>query len=197
MPLLKPQQVYARLGEILGLSGTQGLSGLQSEAVPTQDLTRVMQSAKVKVTTYLSEVTPLVDQKRVLTWSDASEWTEVLVDGNITTVDANLPQPADDRILAYVGLQISGTQADYDTGEANRFMPTTGGPTAQIAEFGAITTGHRGPLLVSRWTLPQWLVRGELNVGLSEEISGIASDWHWSFQMFSAAPGIMLPFSGT
>jgi len=190
-----PQQVYQRFATILGLEGTTGLEALQSEVVPTQDLSRVMQASRVDRYFYQFGNTPAASAALTLGWDDLSDWTTVRRNGILVSDDAGLPPATHERIIAAIGLQVSGTEADYTTAAAYRFMPS--GHTSQLIEFGAITSAvHRGPVVVAPNLLPQWLVPGEVNVNLVQEVSGIAAVMNWQVQMIAAETGVMAAFTG-
>ena len=191
-----PARTFTAFARILNLPGTENIQGLQREAVPVWDQNRVLQDDRVSSYMYLQESTPAASVKITLEFDDLSDWTEVLRNGVIVAADDGLPPRDHDRIVTWIGLQISGTQAHYTTSEVNRFMPTTGGSTASVIEFGAITSGHRGPLIVSPWTLPYYLAPQEGGLNIAEEVSGNASDWHWSVQLISAEPGVMSKYLG-
>jgi len=191
-----PGRVYPLFARILGLPGSEALEGIQREIVPTQDLTRMLQGVKVKHTLYTLDTSPTVNANRDVQWNDASDWSEIQVNGVVTAVDAQLPMPTDDRIIIMTSLQISGTQADYSTAEVLRFLPTVAGSLMLVQSYGAIVAAHSaasptGPLL-----LPQVLVPGEISIRLAEKVSGADADFFWSVHMISAERGVLSPYPG-
>ena len=195
MGLLKPQRIYSRLGAILGLSGTDGLKGLQDEGVPTQDLTRILQAGKVKQTLYTLATTPAASQVTDVQWADLSDWGEVQVNGIVAAADGDLPQPSDDRIVTQGSLEIS-VEANYTRSEVARLLPTVAGETMSMAEFGALTTSHDNASMIAPFLLPQRLVPGETSVRFHDVVSGAGVLFFYTVFMLSAEPGVMSLGSG-
>lgn len=191
-----PGGSFTALARILRLPGTDTVEGLQDEVVPVYDLNRVLQDQRVSSYFYQFGNTPAATAALTLSWNDLSDWTTVRRNGILVADDAGLPALTDERVIVAIGLQLSGTQADYTDGAAvYRFMPS--GHTAAMREFGTIkTTTHRGPAVEAPDLLPQWLVPTEVDVNLIQIVSGIAAVFNWSVQMISAEPGVMSKFSG-
>jgi len=191
-----PSNAYGRFASILNLPGTESLRAIQSDIVAVQELTRMMQDRLVKRTIYSFDSSPAADLLTDLQWNDASDWTEVQVNGIVQVADSELPQDTDERIVTQVSLQVAGTQSEYTTGEVLRHMPTTSAPLMLLAQFGAITTGHAAASAVAPLLYPQFLVPNEFTVRINEQVSGANADFAWTIHMISAAPGVLSPYLG-
>jgi len=192
-----PARTYAAFQRIFQL-GSESLRGIQREVVPTQELSRILMAGRARHVAYtLEDLLPAGTKTIDVQWNDASDWTEIQVNGVITTSDDDLPEVTDDRIVIMTGLQITGTQAQYTTADSRRHFPRSAGShLTLIQEYGAITTGHAGPIPLGPNVLPQYLARGEDTMRLNEVMSGVATNWFWAFQMIAAEPGILSSYQG-
>jgi len=194
--LLIPTKTWSRFARVLRLPGTQALSGIQREIVPTQDLTNFLQADRVNHVLYQFTVTPAASENNDLVWNDLSDWAAVAVNGILASTDAELPQPDQDRIITAIGLQISAGGGDYTSGECNRFAPLPVASLLPMAEWGSITTGHNAPSLVAPALLPQQLIVNETSVRLTAIVSGATAVHTYLIQMIAAEPGILPAFPG-
>lgn len=193
-----PARVYSQYARLLKLPGSDsGFHTLQDELVPVQDMSRVMQADLVQRTLYTTTQAPAASTVTDIQWAEASDWTEVQVNGILSVDDAALPQVTDDRIITMAGLRISGTAASYNSSQALRTMPTaSGADQLTIAEWGAIVTGHDGPTMAGLFMFPQFLTPGEDTVRLDQEVSADLAVFHFMFQMVSAEPGVLARYPG-
>jgi len=191
-----PTRVWSQFSTILRLPGTDGLEGLQDEVVPTQDLSRIMMADRVVHGAWFRTNTPAASATSVMQWSDASDWTEIQLNGIVTVNDDELPLLTDDRIVVAVGLQLTGTQADYTSAEITRQLPFATGRRMQMAQYGAIVAGHNGPTMDPPFLLPQVLLPNEDIVELAQVVTGNAAAFQLTIQTVSAEPGVMAAFPG-
>ena len=191
-----PSSAYGRFASILDLPGSESLRSIQSDIVATQELSRMMQDQLVKRTLYTLDTSPAASASTDLQWADASDWTEVQVDGVVQTADQFLPQLTDERIVTMASVQVTGTIASWTRGEILRHMPTTSAPLTTIAEFGAPATGLAGAPMAAPLLLPQFLVPVEATVRIREVVSADLALMGWALHMISAPPGVLSPFFG-
>jgi len=198
VPLLKiPSRAYARLATLLGFPGTEGIVGIQDEAVPTQDLSRVFQDTRIKRTVYKLLTNPAADDTVDASLSTVSEWEEVLVDGVEVAANADLPQRfLDDRIIVDIGLQVFGTRADYTRASVSRMIQTSPASSSQLREFGAIATGLIEPTVQPFNPLPVYINFRDFDLRFVQIVSGNAADFAWTIHMVSAPRGILHPYPG-
>jgi hypothetical protein len=190
-------RAYLSLGQIMSWGGA-GLQGIAEEVIPTQDLTAFLLNAHIKRTQYqhsLATISGAFDT--ILDWSDASDWTEVQVNGVVQVADSALPQLGDERIIVGVSLILAGVNpAHYTSAELVRTMAVATGGQFEVANFGAVDTSHLCANMKAPYLLPQTL-------GLSEEVcnwrtvgTGTAATTSLFVQMISAERGVMRPFPG-
>lgn len=193
-----PGNAYGLFANIFNFPGSEGLRGIQEEVVPTQDLSRLLQFSRAKSVVYSLTTTPGASLDRTAQWDDASDWTECQVNGIVTTVDADCPQPTDVRILTGAYLNVTGTLASYTSAELSRINISTG-VLLPFAAFGAITTGHNGPAMIAPYRLPQYLLQGvgiERTIDIRMQVSGAGATYNWTFTMLSAESGVFAPYPG-
>jgi hypothetical protein len=156
----------------------------------------MLMADQVKQVLYSLNTSPAANATTDVQWADASDWTEIQVNGVLTAADRDLPQPTDDRIVTMVSLQVTGTQSDYTTGEVLRHLPTDTGPLMLLADMGAIVTSHNAASPVAPLVVPQYLIPGETTVRFGEIVSGADADFAWSVHMVSAERGVMSAYQG-
>lgn len=191
-----PTRIWSNFSTILGLAGTTSLDGMQTEVVPVQDLTRVMQSDRVQTVAYSFQNTPAATSTFTRDWNDASDWTEVRVNGIITTNDADLPPLDWDRWVIAVGLAIGGTQAHYTSSEQFRLVPFTLNNEVELASYGDLVAGHTNAPALAPNLLPQKLLPQELTVRLTAVVSGNAAAFRETIQLVAAEPGVLAAYIG-
>ena len=190
-----PGRVYTQFATVLGLAGSENVKGLQSEVVPTQDLTRFLQATQVKHTIFTRTQTMAIDNDiLILNWNDASDWTEVQVDGALTTRDSDLAQPSDDRWLLMVSLQIT-VPALWLTAECKRRLNDASASDTYVQSFSDVPAGH-SMAIPETSLLPMVLSTRENIVVLRMLRSGAGPGGLWSIQMISAEPGVLAAFPG-
>jgi len=189
-----PVRAYAQLANILGFGGSTGIIGIQDEAIPTQDLTRILQDARVQRTLFqLTEPDVAATGNTDMQWNDLSDWTEVWVNGIQQSTDDQLPQRNQTRIITSVSLQIAGTQADYTVAAVYRRTATAIVHNILLAEFGVLVTSLNNAAGVGVGLLPQWLQLEENTVRWQKVVSGNLSDLSLTIEMISAERGILHP----
>ena len=192
----RPQRAYQNIDEILGLPGGVTLKGMQDEAVPTQDLNRILQSNRVKRVLYTLSSSPAATGDVNADWAVAGDWTEIQVDGVLTVADADLPQTGQERIITGIALAIGGTSSEYTSAEAVRLMPTSAGTQYGVAKFGTLPTSQATPQIAPPWLLPQYLSPNEITMRFTQVVSGINADFFWVVTMIAAPRGVMSPYFG-
>jgi azurin len=197
MTLQIPGRVYAEFSTVMGFPGTLGLTGIQEEVNPTQDLTRILQNAQAKRVEYHFSNTPAGNLGVTIQWTDASDFASVIVNGITTTDDADLPQPSDFRMITGVYLQIEGTQADYTSFEFSR-INSTGAIVMPLVSFGAIVAGHSGPTRDAPNIFPQVLSQGgrEASATMILRVSGAAAVFQVMITMIAGPPGLFSTYPG-
>jgi len=190
-----PSSAYGRFARILDLPGSESLSAIQSDVVATQDLTRMMQDRLCKRTLYTLTLSPAVTAAADVQWNDASDWTEVQVNGIVQVADTQLPLDTDERIIVAASLQIGATLASYTRCEAKRFLPDGVSSNMLIQSWGTLQTGFACPD-PGVFLLPQYLTPGESTVRITQVVSADLADFFVSFHMISALPGVMSPYTG-
>jgi len=194
--LLQVQRAYQQLATILGFPGTESLAGIQNEAVPVQELTRVLQDSRVKRTLFQITGTPAATDTVDLQWSDVSDWTQVLVDGVIQTTDAALPQRNETRLIVGASLQVAGTQANYTTSQVLRRTATTVPQNVLVREWGAIVAGQPNASPIAPSLLPMPLPFEENTVRWQRVVSGAAAAMSLTVEMISSTRGVLHPVPG-
>ncbi len=189
-------KIYTALPRIFRLPGTEQLEGMQREGIFTQDLNRMMQADRVTHTLYTQTDTPAATQDNGNLWGDASDWTEVQVNGIRTTIDQDLPSSADDRLIISVGLHLAGTTASYTSAAFIRRMQDAAGNRVLVREFVALVASHNNPTILAPNLLPTPLNHSELTCIMQEVVSGIDCDFRWSIEMLSAEPGVLSRYPG-
>jgi len=191
-----PSMSYGQLATILELPGTVGLTGMQEEIVPVQDLSRVLQAAKVKRTQFIRANSHAVTDDTAISWNDASTFTSVHVNGVLTTLDSDLPALTDQKIIIFAGLAVTGTQADYTSAQLLRILGDAGATQALIVEWGDVGAGNVVPTRLAPWSMPIVLSPDETAASLRVAVSGVAAVTRLSVQMVSAPVGVMASFPG-
>lgn len=191
-----PSKTWSAFARIVRLPGTQILSGLQEEIVPTQDLSRVMQADRVRHVAYGFTNTPAASANSDLQWNDFSDWTVITTNGLVASGDAELPQPDEHRIITAVGLQISAGGGDYTSAEMNRFNFFPVASLLPMAEWGAVTAGHNSAQQSAPALLPQQLAPGENSVRLTQIVTGATAVFNFTVQMIVAEYGVMAAYPG-
>lgn len=191
-----PIRAYTALSRILRFPGTEGLSGMQREIVPTQELTRVMQEFEIVHMAYFFDATPAASDSPALDWADESDWREVLRNGSIIGTDADLPAITDDRLLITASLRISGTAADYTSASVSRISVDSASGRLKVRDWGAIAGITTSPLIVGINELPVPLGRGETIIRPEQIVTGNAAVFTWVFEYLSATPGVMSRYPG-
>lgn len=189
-------RVFSQFSTILRLAGSESLTGIQEEAVPVWDLNRVLQADRVDHVVYSVEDTPAATGNVDANWNDASDWTEVQVNGIVTTSDADLPPVTNDRLLLAITLQITGTVAQYTAGQAARQNPFASATLSLAGQWGTNLTDGVAVLQTAPYILPQILMPGENLIRFREIVTGVAAEFHWTAHLLSAAPGVMARFPG-
>lgn len=191
-----PTKVWSKFSTILRLPGSEGLANIQSEVVPVQDLSRIMQADRVDRMAYSFTNTPAASATTTLQWNDVSDWDQVRKNGIIVGADNELPALTDDRIIISMGLEIGGVDADYTSCEAVRVTPFTTIRFVQLAAWAAIVASHNAPTLTPPLQLPQYLLPGETDMRLVQIVTGIGADFNFVVQMVAAEPGVMAAYGG-
>jgi len=187
-----PGPGFGQVSAILGLPGVIGLTGMQEEIVPTWDLNRVLQAAKIKRTMYqLNQASIIGSTTATPIWNDASDWDEVQVDGVVTVRDADLPQPTDERIIVACGLEVSGAPTEFTSGIFARTIATVVPQRIAVAEFTAVTSSLLVAKMQAPNLMPQTLALGEVGCLIRNVGTGVVAVPHWIVQMISAEPGVM------
>jgi len=92
---------YKRLGDLLKVSGGLLLNKIQGEVIPTHDLSRLAAYELGNFRVYsFAEVDLIADSATNLDLNDTSDWTQVTVDGAITTEDVD---PTWDKVILWIG----------------------------------------------------------------------------------------------
>jgi len=197
MPLLFPQRAYQALATILRLPGSEGIRGLQDEAVPTQDLQRVLQDARVKQTLYQFAITPAATTTTTIQWNDVSDWTEVIVDGVIQSADDALPQRNETRIIVGASLRIAGTVGEYTRAALYRRTENTTAENILCREWGALGASLLNALpQPDPGLLPQYLQFQENSLRIQSVVSGATADLTYAVEMLSCERGLLSPLQG-
>lgn len=195
--LFRPQNAYRALATILRLPGTQTVEGIQSEAIPTQDLQRVLQDARVKQTLYQILLSPAATLTTTIQWNDASDWTQVRVDGVIQTDDAALPQRDETRIIVGASLRIAGTVGEYTRAALYRRTDTTIAENILCREWGALGASLLNALpQPDPGLLPMYLQFSENSLRIQSVVSGANADLTYTIEMLSAERGVLSPLPG-
>jgi len=192
-----PQNAYRAIATILRLPGTQSIEGIQSEAIPTQDLQRVLQEARVRRTLYQFLISPASTTTTTIQWNDASDWTEVQVDGIVQTLDAALPQRNETRIITGASLRIAGTTAEYTRAALYRRTDTAVVENVLCREWGALGASLLNALpQPDPGLLPMYLPLLENTLRIQSVVSGANADLTYTIEMLSAERGVMHPLQG-
>jgi len=193
-----PFKAFSSFSRIFRLAGSEGLVGIQNEAVPTQDLNRMLQTDRVRHYLFEKIDAPAATGNVDVQWGDVSDWDEVQVNGIVSILDAEMPLTTEDRFVVAVSLQISGTEAEYTTAQALRGPgPTAGGTLQLLQEFGVLVTGHlAAPPIAPGSLLPQRLVIGEDAVRFRQVVSGANAVFNWTIHMIVAEPGVLAAYPG-
>ena len=169
---------------------------MDDQIVPTQDLSRILQASKVKRTQYIRTNSHSGSDDTTFEWNDVTDWSTVHVDGVLTTADADLPTIADEKIIIYVGMMVTGTQAHFTRAQFLRTLGDAGSTSVAVADWSGVTTDLIAPSLVAPWTLPVTLSPDEIAGSLRCVVSGTAAVTRLVVQMISAQIGVMSPFPG-
>jgi len=192
-----PGRVYTPFATILGLPGTENIEGMQREGVPTQDLTRMMQAVKVKHTLYTRTQSPVADDDLVtLQWDDASDWTEVSVNGVLTTADGDLPQPTDSRWIIDVSLQVA-TAANFLSAEVVRRLDDAINTDVMVQTYTDVIASHALATPLLNGNMPLVLSIRENNILFRGIRSAAGPSYLWSVQLISAIPGVLSAYPGS
>jgi len=191
-----PGQAYAALARILDLPGTVGLEGFQDEVIPTQDLTRMLQDIKVKRTLFQAIIDPSATQNTTKQWADASDWTEVQVNGITQVADDALPQPNQQRFITSVSLHVAGTQSHYTTAAVSRRTATTTAANILLASFGALSSNRSSVSPDQPALLPAVLAFEEVDCRFNQVVSGNDAQFNFIIEMISAERGVLHPIPG-
>jgi len=188
---------YLRLADILGFAGTAGLSGIQQEVVPTQDLTRILLDSRVKRCVYnFFQETIVGTAAATAQWGDLSDWQEVQINGITAATDADLPDEEEDRILIYAACQVSTQPAHYTNAVITRSFNNTAATAGDVATFGTFVTGHLCAPLNAPSRLPQSLMFGETDIIFRTVGGGVDGDIDFTLIMLAAERGVMSLFPG-
>lgn len=183
-----PGPDFKNLAELLEIIA---ISGFQDEGFFTLDLGRVWQSSRIQITTYAARRTPAATETAVLQWRDASDFNQIIINGQQGTVaDERLPPTDHTRIITRVALDIGGTAADYTSAQALRQSPLTTTQYTLMAAFGAVGTSDIGVAPTIN-LLPQWLDPLEHSISLRSVVSGANALINYTFTMVSAPPGVI------
>jgi len=195
MSLIKiPVRAYAQLANILGFGGSIGIVGIQDETIPVQDLTRILQDARVQRTLFqLTEPDVAATGSTDMQWNDRSDWTEVWVNGIEQQTDDALPQRNQTRVITSVSLQVAGTQADYTVSALYRRTATAIVHNILLAQFDTLVTSLNNAVGLAPTLLPQWLQLEENTVRWQKVVSAGLSDLSLTIEMISAERGILHP----
>lgn len=187
-----PGRSFAPFSTVLGLPGTEGLSGIQTEVSPTLDLNRILQSSQVNHIEYFFSVAPGATQVSTLQWRDISDWTNVLVNGIVQTLDDEMPPATNQQFVTAVGLEVAAS-ANYTSAEV--MAQGIGSANQLLAEFGAVATSHQTVSPVVRLT-PMLLDPGQVNCRLRQVVSAVGPTLVFWIQILSAEPGVMAAYFG-
>jgi len=194
--LYRPQRAYQQLATILRLPGTQSIEGLQSEAVPTQDLQRVLQDQRVNRYVMVLSDTPAASGNVDGQWNDISDWTEVRRNGILIADDAAMPQRNEHRIITTCSMRIQGTAAEYTTAEFLRRTATTIAMSTTVASFGVQVAANSMAPQTPPTLLPQVLQFEENTWRWTQVVSGANADLTMIVEMLTAERGVMHPYFG-
>ena len=199
MSPLFPQHAYPQLGFIMGFPGTLGLEGFASEAVFTQDLSRLIIDSRVKRLLYTSAAiaTASGTADTVFEWADASDWAEVQSNGVVMVADSEMAQVTDERIIIAASLTMGGvTPAHMTSAELTRTAPVAGYVRQSCVEWGAATTSHLSASIEAPYLLPQTLSINETAAFLRIVGSGTAGTATLAVSMLAAERGVMNLYPG-
>lgn len=192
-------RAYITFGDLMSWSG-QGFEGIGREVIPVQDMNASLLNQFVKRTLYtfnIATVNGVV--ATLLQWNDASDWTEVQVNGEVQVADSALPQDSDERIIVSVGLEISGvTPAEYaDSAQITRRAPVVLLNQTAVREWGTLASASiLCPQVIGTNVLPQTLNINEATVEIRIIGTGTAATGEFTVEMISAERGVMRPFPG-
>lgn len=191
-------RTYTGLGDIMQWSN-EGLVGMSTEVVPTQELSKVLLNARVKrclfTTAPIATINGNVDT--VLQWADVSDWAEVQINGIVIGSDAAMPQPGDERIIVDASLTLGGTtRTQLTTAELVRTAPTAATVRQSCVEWSAPTLSHLTALITTPYLLPQTLNLNESDAFLRLVATGVDALVTLTVSMLAAERGVMNLYPG-